>query len=733
MTAMLCWRRRWLARHLAPRDYQAVQLLPVLLQANFSHRELRGDPPGVAGVKSQRRWAPLARAFHLPPPSGSQRGRRMISALLAIPGREGVDTFAVLDPALGPRELDRVRARLEVAQSLLRAEGVKLTLQPLSLADRTTARVPLGLLPFGALLAGGLGLDFWDRVAAPHLVEDQAEISDLWQRSPTPLTRLMLMYLAPVGGPPPFPSLWRLLGQGVRPKDLQDPDWFCTLWAAETTRRPGALFELAGQVASAATRRLALRHAGHGGTDELLEPRAVLAIGRAIGLELARAIRPVNPPLGGPLRRALRRDVLSAGCPTVLLGALGRSLARTRPANNAPGWLTEEHHGGVTEVFAPGAASLGIGSRPEQAWARALFLLFRSLGAPSAIPDAPPMFQRLGPRLFKPCEQRTLAVVARAEEIPGPPHDPLNRGPDRQLAVREALVVTLLPDGRPSARSVAPSEAAQTLILEAGAGTAVEVIAADADSEVTAARLGRVAGRCRNHALEIPLTLEVGGRALAFEPDRPLRRFPVASYASRPRSFAADPEAWDFGGAVGAGRVSRTGGRAIDCLVWALDETQACVWYSTADGLHLRETAPIASLEKHLEEGQRLARQSDPPMVMTLRAAPDVAARVARCDPFLDNVVTVDIRGRLGLGLTIELGGEQFGAGTGLGFRAAAEAMLSRWPPGIFGHLKVGAMDVDCGARQQSALHRLYARSIVYRRLRAHIRRACRPEGDRWP
>ena len=52
MTAMLCWRRRWLSSHLAPRDYQAAQLLVVLLQANFSHRELRGDPPGVAGAAS---------------------------------------------------------------------------------------------------------------------------------------------------------------------------------------------------------------------------------------------------------------------------------------------------------------------------------------------------------------------------------------------------------------------------------------------------------------------------------------------------------------------------------------------------------------------------------------------------------------------------------------------------------------------------------------------------------
>lgn len=725
MTAMLRWRYRWLLRHLPKREAQAVRLLPVLLQASFAHRELRGDPPGVVGVTSNPSWAHLSRAFNLPSPNGSQRGARLISGLLVIPTTGGLDVIAVLERGIGAREQDRARIRLEAVQALMLAEGVKLRCEALPM-DGKPGSIPLSLLPFGCLVAGQLPLAFFDRLAQGHATE---EVGRLWQLAPTPLSRLALMFLASASAsaPLPFAALWKMLAMHS-PRQLADPELFAVRWAASSQGSAGALFELASQVGSlASTRSLLLGELGH--PLVVLDAKPLLTIGRAIASRLARVVRSVPVAKAGPLRRAFRKEILSDGVPRVLLPLIGAALVRARPVPTLP-WLTEERFlDGVTQVQDPSGAVLGQGASREQAWIRALALVCRALGKPVFLPEASPMLGRLGARLLVPAERRTALFLVEGEDHSGQPNDPLNRGVDRTLAIRAAIEVTLTPDGRPSARRVAPFKAVKSLILEATAGTAVEVIAADGKSDVTAARLGRVAARCRTHAGDQPLVIEVAGFGLSVSGDQ-LRSWPADNFAARPRSFVADLEAWDFGAAAAAGRPSRSGPRALDCLVWALDDFNACVWYSTYDGMHLQERVPYATLEQSMGETQKLVRAASPALVLAVRTAPEIAERISRFDPFLQHVVTVDITGRLPFGLTVTINGERFGANARYSLRAAAETILSGWPPGHLGHLVVGRLELD-GPESNLAMTRLYARSLILRRLWAHIRRACRPEGFR--
>lgn len=713
MTAVLRFRTRWLLRHLPRRDAQAVRLLPALLQASFAHRELKHDPPGVVGAVPRPAWVGLARAFNLPPPSGSQRGMRLIAALIVVPTRERLEVIAVLDRGIGPREGDRARIRLDAVEALLAGQGVKLRCTAVS-ADDAAARMPPGLLPFGCLVAGRLDATFFDRLGeAPA-----GDVGHLWTSAPTALSRLALMFLTQGPAPQPYVAMWKMLETDPA-FALADPELFCARWAGSRPGVAGPLYELVAQAAHRpATRALLRRALGH--PEEAASVRALVEIGRAVTGKLSRVVRSVSGAKAGPLRRAFRKEVSGPGLPLVLLPLLGAALKGAA--------LTEERFvDGRTQVQDPTGAILGEGSAPEQAWVRALALASRAIGKPVASADASPMFARIAGRLLQPVDRRTVIAVVEMDDVPGVPADPLNRGPDRILAIRAALVVTLTPDGRPSAVRTAPFEAVGRIIREATLGTAVEVLGKDGKSDVTAARLARVAARCRAHTAAVPLVFEIGGQAVSAIDGR-LRHFPKATLAARPRAFVTDPEAWDFGAAAAGGRPSRSGPRAIDCLVWSADAMNACVWYSTDDGFHLAEKVPFASLEQHMAETQKLVRLASPPRVLAVRTAPEIAERISRYDPRLENVVALEITGSLPFGLTVTLAGERFGARTGLSLRAAAETILSQWPPHQIGHLTVARLELD-GRGSDAALAKLYARALVLRRLWAHIRSACRPEG----
>src|SRR5204863_484927 len=161
--------------------------------------------------------------------------------------------------------------------------------------------------------------------------------------------------------------------------------------------------------------------------------------------------------------RALRHDVFSAGFPAVLLPRLGQALKPTAKSKVGP--LSTEPRGASIEVLTADGAVLGRGATSAQAWVRAQLLLARAINHPVAPPGTPPMFVKLSQRLFRPCTRRTLLVVVESADLVGTPHDPLNRGPERQIATRQAFVIALVPDGRPSAQVVPVRTAVERVMI----------------------------------------------------------------------------------------------------------------------------------------------------------------------------------------------------------------------------------------------------------------------------
>ena len=83
-------------------------------------------------------------------------------------------------------------------------------------------------------------------------------------------------------------------------------------------------------------------------------------------------------------------------------------------------------------------------------------------------------------------------------------------------------------------------------------------------------------------------------------------------------------------------------------------------------------------------------------------------SQVARCD--------LRVEGDVRRGLTFWVGEASADS-----YRAAAQLVLSQWQVGLRGHLDVTELAVGIGGTDPSALQRLYLRSLLIRRLNAHI------------
>ncbi|MDX2010868.1 MAG: hypothetical protein SFW67_11775 [Myxococcaceae bacterium] len=131
------------------------------------------------------------------------------------------------------------------------------------------------------------------------------------------------------------------------------------------------------------------------------------------------------------------------------------------------------------------------------------------------------------------------------------------------------------------------------------------------------------------------------------------------------------------------------------------------------------EAFPSPSLEWWVADTRALLEQAGASFVLSV--SPAVSAFTRRRPDELVEPVAVEVISRPN-GLLVQLGDERFGAGSGLGWRALAETVFSRWPPGTRGRLRVASVTIEGShGADASALGLLAIRSRVLRRLAGHL------------
>lgn len=703
LQAIWRWRARRILRAATLRQKQAARLLPAFLHANFNHPDLTGEPPGVDGVVAPRGWAMLARIFNVPPPLSAHRGRKLVRSVVVLPDVDGsIELVVVPAGPLGELETEKLDKRLSASENLLRRGGASVKVRTF-----VPERDSLKLLLFGGQVAGHL--DISDLAEGAVSVPDAAASQALAADAPSPLAALSLLLLVGRWSQSPGSAFQSLFDEGFPAALLADSEFFSGVLAArggEAGSLPlqAVLHAAVDPFVRDAARGLIPKEpppsaaTGRGRRPQAPSPHAaLLQLGRDLALAAARTVRRVP----GPLARArLRSEVLAPGVPVALIPALQLAGSAAAPGRRL-------------EPPAPGQ---------EQAFARRLAVAVRT-GFRGALDDLDPIWRRAGVLLSEPITEPLLLISVEARDLPGPPMDPLNRGHDRVVALADPLVISLRPDGRPTARRMAAAEAVVRLVTEAHKGVAVEVVGMSGAAQPAVSRLVRLAQLCRmGSSGEVPLAVEVGGRVQLLESTSDIRTFDVKRFAARPRLYVADPESPDLSPQAAAPRAGgqRRHGVSVDCLVSPLEGGRAAIIYTDSEGYHLREEVPLSSLEEHLQEAQLILRGSPSPALLAVRTAGQLDGAVVRPGA-PGRRIDVQVEGDLVYGLRLRMMGETFGSGERWGWRAAAVAILSVWTRPDAGRIALGIGDLDVAGEPAGGLARLYARSVVARRLGAHL------------
>ncbi|HYD40185.1 MAG TPA: hypothetical protein VEB43_05105 [Anaeromyxobacter sp.] len=709
LAAALRWRcLRVLPATLPGRAALAARLAPILLHASFQHPSLRGEAPGVAGMRYRRSWASLARSFELPPPWRAQRDTPQVDAVLAIPEDAVVTVLVVTVPNITRADLHWVEERASVVQGILSAAGGACALRVLEPA--ALARDPLlshRIVLFGALVGGRLSAAAWAAMeSAAQRPVDPRDLADLAGEAPAGLPALALALVSGGRAAPPLDVAKRLLQQGTPARRVAAPAVVCTRWAVEAQPRHAAALEAIARLTSPAP-DLPPEDAG-----------AVLLIARQLALPLARSIRAARRAGLGPGERARWRERVGADLPRALLPALGARLA-------TGGALETLLHsdGRRHEIRLPGGAVLGRGATPLQARVRALSVL-ASAALDPLLAHAEPPWRSVAARLALPRIEPTLLLVVEPAGPSGPPYDPLNRGPERNLGFPGGFAIRLAPGRRPSARALTAAELVHRLLDEVAAGTRVEVLASRPEAHPVAARLSQLAALVQERG-ELPVAVEAAGRALLLGEDG-LRSFRLERLAARPRTYLPDPDAPDLALSPGERRPSGLGGASVvECRALPLDARRAVILYSDRAQGHLREVVFLSDLEEHLREARAILQAADPRAVLTVHLADELEAAVRRAGP-PSPPIHLAVRAVLPWDVQIQVEGEWYGGRSRRTWRDGALKLLVRWPREMEARLAVSTVTAVARGKRRGGLLALYARSLALRRMRTHLVRTLR-------
>ena len=310
-TAVLRRRAHGLRVRLPERLAEGLRLLPVLLHGSFQHPAIKGEAPGISGMRFRPGWGPLARAFKLPPPYRLQRGRCLIDALIALPSRESVLVLVCAAPGNTAEDATRLRERLIAAQRLLGQGGAALQIELLP-AGAPHSPLVHRMLAFGCLLEGRLPDSL---LSAPgNCTVGDDDLRAMLEGSTSPLSGLAVLLGA--GRRVPCPSIALELGLASQGGYSGSPDAFCAGWIGEAAGLSPKLRALLVD----------------GPEREALSLPALLDAARRLSVEAIRAARRLRRGLRDPLYQSIRRDLLGPAAPRPLLDLI----ARKHPPETSP-------------------------------------------------------------------------------------------------------------------------------------------------------------------------------------------------------------------------------------------------------------------------------------------------------------------------------------------------------------------------------------------------------------
>jgi hypothetical protein len=674
VTAVLRRRMRWLQNVVQPKTLAAIRFLPVLLQGSFHYPQLKTEAPGVRGMGFRPGWGKLAAAVGLRPPYAMQRSRSLIETILILPQAGGAG-FAgdarniggralaiVLHCASKPEEQRLVDERTAALQPLLEKLGVRLLSMPVREANPQQLR---RVLAFGAMIAGTFPLEIVVLADSP-----EGDSRALASQAPAQLAAIALLLINGAPLPSPVAAMIEAHQRGISAADLADPSRFAVEW---TARMSGA-----GPLLRAALRLSR-------GDSESMELQPVLALSEKLWARLLRVTR--NAP-------GLRAELLGPATLRLLLPAIEKRL-RLLPL--------EFRQEGGRFLAVMGDEVIARGGSEKLAHARALALVGAARGEPVRSSG---MWSQLSAELAK--GQPFCALVVSARNVAGPPFDPLNRGPGRELCLKDSLLVRSRPGCRPTAAELPDRMAVMQLAAAALRRERVEIFAATPEAQPAVARLSRIAALFSSGKAS---ACEIGGEILLSREGK-LRRIRPARFLARPQFCSIDPEAPDLAFSPERPQDARTATAIIQCRV-ELDGANAVLLYEDARGARLREEVALQTLEVHLEETQALLRVLTPQCAIALRTGHEVEQAV-RTSAEPPSLATVTIAGTLPGPITLEIAGRSFNGGVD----SAALQIAADWPVG-----ERGRIEVRYQPGRADPLLALYTRSSVLRRLKARLAR----------
>ena len=565
------------------------------------------------------------------------------------------------------------------------------------------------LAAFGGLLGGRLAPPAWAALEGlSRRPIDPRDLIELATEAPGSLPALALALLGGAPVPAPFEAATRLLRRGIPARRLAEPSYLCAMWAAEARPEHAADLELSLRYASSPSAR--------SGPED--DAAAVVALANRLLLPLARAIHAASQAGLGPAERARWRERVGPDLPRALLPALGARLGGGGELATQLRAATRQH-----EVQLRAGVALGRGVSPTQARVRALSVLASAALEPLLAHAEPPWRAVIG-RLALPRDRPTLLLVVEPAGPSGPPYDPLNRGPERQIGFSGGLSVRLSPGRRPTARGLSAEEVVERLLREVCEGTRVEVVASRNEAHPVAARLAQLVSLLERRD-SVPVAVEAGGRALLVDGSG-VRRFRLDRIAARPRRYLPDPDAPDLALSPGERRPAGLNGEfVVECRAMPQDGTHASILYSDASGHQLREVVFLSELEDHLREAQDILQSADPRSVLAVHLADELEGLLRRAGP-PGPPLFLSVRARLPWEVQVEVEGEWFGGSGGKSWREAALKLLVRWPREIEARIAVASVNAVARGKRRGGLLALYARSLALRRMRTHLVRTLR-------
>jgi hypothetical protein len=265
---------------------------------------------------------------------------------------------------------------------------------------------------------------------------------------------------------------------------------------------------------------------------------------------------------------------------------------------------------------------------------------------------------------------------------------------------------------RSRARLLAESELLSQVARVVARGAQLSVHALPSSDRPLAATLTALANAARSG---VPSAMEIGDELLVIDRQK-VRHFLTDRWLSRPRRVRYVPKNAEQLASLKPPRPSAI--PVVHAHVFAAGPAHVYVYYLDASGSLFREKCERAALEAHLTEGQQLLR--DAGAVLSVTVSREVSALGGK--QLWPNRPTATLSLTCRWPLSVHFSDRE-GA---LNWPAAAQTVLSHWPVGVQGRVKVGSLKVD-GPRV-TPLTLLWLRAHALKRLERHLVIAVRPK-----